>query len=150
MSTTSRRAVLIGAAALTAAPAAVLAGEIPTASDPIFAAIEGYNRSVQTRNNSSTRAQLLYKNGEINNEELDRFYDNGLDIENQAFDELLQTVPTTPSGAVALASFLLIELDRKGNGSFAASSMDGGAEDGRRLLRNVVTALQPLASAASQ
>jgi hypothetical protein len=132
---TTRRAVLAGIAA---APAALAAPALSGAwSDPIFAAIEAHGRA-DAKHGAACRALGAYQeihrdtDGHFSNDseeqKLDEAERDACHVSAAAGSDLLQTVPTTIAGALAVLDHFY-ELERTGKSIATLMMRDEDGEE---------------------
>jgi hypothetical protein len=110
MSSTSRRAVLIGAAALTVTPATAIAAGTSGEPDPIFAAIERHRRAFPLKMQAMRAVGNEPDNGpRVNQERLAKLKsaeNAACEEEKDAAWDLTTIRPTTAAGLVALTRYI--------------------------------------------
>jgi hypothetical protein len=140
--TTSRRAVLVGAAALPAMSLTAIAAE----TDPIFAAIDNA-RSTRTEYSAVNNISGNMSSSDPGYEEADaRTYRAG-DVMWEAQHALFDTTPTTAAGAIALIGQVeeILQFYRGPDGTGCWNFLTGDPEDKpdiEKLLASIVTFLR--------
>jgi len=134
-STTTRRAVLAGAAALPALSLPALA--IPAQVDPVFAAIERLRR-LYAEWTANIHREPSSESPEYN--AWDQENGDTCHAYNRALDEFIATKPTTRAGAAALIAFCLADEC----GKFGSDNEHSDCRPTRALLRTLAAAIPTL------